>query len=412
MNDMEKEIQNNLEEASSEKVVESPLNESKKRILIQRKTKLLWSFTLLIAIFGLAWFLLWLSYLQFHMDTDDAYANGNIVNVNAAIPGSVIAFYADNTDFVERGQLLVELDPIYYQVEYDKALASLAAQAIQLKQYSDDAKTAQANLDIKGSYLAKAQYNYNNRSQLVDSQAISQEDFTHSKDDLTIAEGEYKKAEFQLKAAQDILGSAPLEHHPLIEEKKAAVKEAYYNLKHTSLYAPITGHVAKRAVNVGQSVTRTSELLAIIPSDYVWVDANFKETELTHMRVGQPASVHFDMYGSQVKYEGKVLGIASGSGSIFSLIPPQNATGNWIKIVQRLPVRISLDPEVLKKYPVRLGLSAKVTVDTTDRNLPMLTTIPPSKPVASTNVYDIDFSEVNEQIEQIVQSNLAPERKE
>jgi membrane fusion protein (multidrug efflux system) len=146
--------------------------------------------------------------------------------------------------------------------------------------------------------------------------------------------------------------------------------------------------------------------MAIIPIDYVWVDANFKETQLKYMRVGQPATVTFDMYGSDVVYKGKVLGIGMGSGSVFSIIPPQNATGNWIKIVQRLPVRISLDPKVVKDFPVRLGISASVYVDITDRKLPMLSQETVKKVVASTPVFDIDMENVDKVIKQTIRENL------
>lgn len=374
----------------------------------KRKQGMLWGFTLLLFILAGAWLSLWIFYLQYYESTDDAYASGSMVNLNASITGSVTAFYADDTDLVIEGQLLVELDPTYYQVAYDKAFADLATQVLQLRQLVDEKLVNQANVAIKRTQLSKARFDYENRSQLAQSKAISNEDFIHARDDLTVAENELKKAESQLKASEDILGTTPIKNHPLLDNKKALVREAYYNLQHTKIYAPITGYVAKRAVNVGQSVARTTELMAIIPTDYVWVDANFKETQLKYMRIGQPASVWFDLYGSAVKYQGKVLGIASGSGSIFSLIPPQNATGNWIKIVQRLPVRISLDPEVVKQYPVRLGISAEVDVDITEQDLPMLTQIPPVKAVSTTSVYDIHIDEVNQLIDDVIQMHLAP----
>lgn len=371
-----------------------------------KRAKMLWLLTAVLGAIGLGWFLLWFFYFQYFRETEDAYANGSTINISPVVSGSVMAFYADDTDLVLEGQRLVELDPTFYQIAYEKSLAVLAAQVLQLKQLSDDALAAQANAEIKKVLLSKSRFDYENRSLLVDSKAVSKEDFIHSRDDLSIAEDELKKAEYQLKVAQDILGNTPIDQHPLLEEKKAAVREAYYNLKHCTIFAPTTGYVAKRAVNVGQSVQRTSNLMAIIPVNYVWVDANFKETELTYMRVGQPATVWFDIYGSGIKFQGKVLGIGLGSGSVFSIIPPQNATGNWIKIVQRIPVRISLDSEMVKQYPVRLGISAEVTVDITDQNLPFLTQVPPSKPVATTNIYDIHLEEVGLLIDQIVETNL------
>ena len=332
----------------------------------------LWWFTLGIIVVGLAWFLLWFFYLQYYESTDDAYANGNMININAAVPGSVVAFFADDTDLVMEGQLLVLLDRTDYQVQYDKELAALAATVLQVRQLYDTVKVNLANVDTKRIALARTKYDHDNRQQLVGTRAISDEDYTHSKDDLSTALFTLQQAEYQLQVALAAVGNTPPEKHPMIDQQQGSVRNAFYNLTHCAIHAPATGYVAQRSVDVGEWVTTTRALMAVIPKDYVWVDANFKETQLTYMRIGQPTTVWFDMYGSKVKYTGKVLGIASGSGSVFSLIPPQNATGNWIKIVQRLPVRISLDPETLKDYPMRLGISANVDVDISDYSGPKL----------------------------------------
>jgi membrane fusion protein, multidrug efflux system len=375
----------------------------------QKRNRLLWWFSIFLIIAALIWVILYLLYFQFHETTDDAYANGNMISINSSISGSVVAFYADDTDLVVEGQLLVELDKTDYLVKYEQTLASLASAVLQVRQIYDNVTASRANLESKAVTLSRARYDYDNRAQLVGSEAVSKEDYTHSKDDLTTAKTAYKQAQAQLDAALAAAGNTPLIQHPTIEQAKAAVREAYYNLKHCFIFAPSTGYVAQRTVNVGQWVTPETPMMAIIPTDYVWVDANFKETQLTYMRIGQPATVWFDIYGSRVKYDGKVLGIASGSGSVFSLIPPQNATGNWIKIVQRLPVRISLNAEQLKKFPARLGISAEVDVDITNQDLPMLAQIPPTHPVASTTVYDIHLEDVNKIINEIIQTNLKKE---
>lgn len=369
-----------------------------------RSHTLFW-LTSVILLSGIAWLLLWFFYLQYYEYTDDAYVNGNMVNVTPAISGSPIAFYADSTDLVLEGQLLVALDPTQYQIIYDKELAALAATVLQVRQLYDNVAAAKATVENQKVQRDRARYDYDNRSRLVDSKAISNEDFIHSRDSLTTAELSLKLAEEQLKVAIDAAGNTSIEKHPLIEKQKSIVRQAYYNLKHTSVYAATTGYVAQRNVEVGQWVTPETLMMAIIPIDYMWVDANFKETQLTYMRVGQPATVTFDIYGDE-EFTGKVLGIASGTGSVFSLIPPQNATGNWIKIVQRLPVRISVDSEKMKKFPLRLGLSAEVNVDLTDQNLPMLVQNPPTKPVATTRVFDLDLKDVNASMDEIVQANL------
>lgn len=370
------------------------------------RSRVLWWSTSILIILGLVWLCLWFFYFRFYESTDDAYANGNMISLNSAVSGSVVAFFADDTDLVIEGQLLVQLDRTEYEIKYEKALAALASTVLQVRQLYDNVSVNQANVNSRFVTFSKASYDFENRSQLIDSKAISNEDFIHSKDDLTIAELQFKQAEYQLQEAQSAAGNTPIEKHPSIEQKKASVREAFYNLQHCSIYSPYTGFVAQRAVEVGQWVNPNTSLLAIIPKNYVWVDANFKETQLTYMRIGQPATVWFDLYGSGVKFEGKVLGIASGTGSIFSLIPPQNATGNWIKIVQRLPVRISLDAETLKNYPTRLGISANVDVNITNQDLPKLAQTPPTKHIAVTSVFDLNFDEVEKVIAEVILANM------
>lgn len=371
-----------------------------------RSHKLIW-LTLALLFIGGAWLLYWLFYLQYYEYTDDAYANGNMVNVNSAVSGTATAFFADDTELVTEGMLLVQLDPTEYQANFERELASLASVTLQVSQLYDKVHVNRANVESKRIAYEKARYDYENRLPLVDSKAISNEDFIHSRDDLKTTEATLNQAKYELQVSLDAIGNSLPEKHPLIEEQKAKVRIAYYQLKHTSIYAPTTGYIAQRNVETGQWITPGTNLMAIIPTDYVWVDANYKETQLTYMRVGQPATVWLDIYGSGVSYQGKVLGIASGTGSIFSIIPPQNATGNWIKIVQRLPVRISLDPETVKKYPTRLGLSAEVNVDITNQDLPMLATSPPpAKAISKTQIFDLDFSELNQKLDRIVEENL------
>ncbi len=368
------------------------------------RNKVLWIVTTLLVLFGVAWFLFWLLYLRFHAFTDDAYANGSMIKLNSAIPGSVVAFYADDTDLVRGGQLLVQLDSTRYQVAYDEALASLAATVLDVRKLYDKVLSNQAAVEAKRAAVATSSYDYQNRRLLVGSRAISDEDFVHAKDALVIAENELAQALAELQVSLDAAGNTPIVEHPLIEVERGRVRTAYYNLKHCSIYAPATGYVAQRFVDIGEWVTPSTAMMAIIPLDYVWVDANYKETQLTSMRIGQTATVTFDLYGSDVVYQGTVLGIAFGSGSVFSLIPPQNATGNWIKIVQRLPVRISLDPETVKKYPIRLGISANVDVHLSNLDLPMIAQIPSTQAVGTTNVFDIDMEAVEKVIDEIIQS--------
>lgn len=369
----------------------------------KKRNRLLILFTLFLLVIGTLLALIYFFYWQYYESTDDAYGSGSLVQINSVIDGSVVAFYADDTDLVKEGQLLVQLDPTFYQAAYDRALAALSAEVLNIKQLRASVLVNEADVAVKKIALSKAEYDFNNRSALVGSRAISNEDYTHSQDALNTAKNDLKRSEAQLKYSTDALGQTPIEEHPRIVERKNAVREAYYNLKHTAIYAPATGFIAQRTVNAGQTVGKGRSLMSVIPKDYVWVDANFKETQLKYMRIGQPAEVWFDLYGSGVKYEGKVLGIASGSGSVFSLIPPQNATGNWIKIVQRLPVRIALDKQTLEKYPIRLGISANVDVNIANQDLPMLAEVPSSKMVTGTRIFDIDMAKVDRVIQEIME---------
>jgi membrane fusion protein (multidrug efflux system) len=395
-----------MTEKSDEMLKKEPLNPLPVKP-VKKNHRALWALTAFFILAGLIWFLLWFFHFRFYQSTDDSYVNGNMVGVTSVISGSPIAFYADDTDLVKEGQLLVALDRTSYQVEYDRQLAALGATVLDVRQLFDSVKVNEANVKNKLTIFNKAKYDFDNRSQLVQSKAVSQEDFTHSKDTMDSAELDLKQAQYQYQVALDAAGNTTIEKHPLIEKQKASVVLAFYNLLHCNIYAPTTGYVAQRSVEVGQWVSPNTSTMSIIPIDYMWVDANFKETQLTDMRIGQPATVTIDMYGSGVVFKGKVLGIASGSGSVFSIIPPQNATGNWIKIVQRLAVRISMDPETMKKYPLRLGISADVQVDITNTDLPKLAQVPPTKPVATTSVFYLDMQEVEKRMEEIIQKNLA-----
>lgn len=366
---------------------------------------ILW-ITLIILTVGIICALLWFLYFQFHESTDDAYVNGNMVNVTTVISGTPIAFFADDTDLVMEGQLLVQLDPTPFRITYDKEISQLAATVLYVKQLYDKVKESRIQVANKLILAKRALYDYKNRHALVDSKAVSDEEFIHAKEIFISAKLSWQQAKTQLQIALDAAGNTALDKHPQIEAQKAVVRQAYYNLQHCAIYAPTTGYVAQRSVEVGQWVTATTFMMAIIPTDYIWIDANFKETQLTYMRIGQPAELSIDLYGSSLKFQGKVLGIALGTGSVFSIIPPQNATGNWIKIVQRLPVRIAIDPQQLKRHPLRLGLSAYVNVDISDTTGPMLAQMPAHKAVATTKVFDLDLGPIEEVMQKKIEETL------
>ncbi len=274
----------------------------------QKRSRALWWFTLFLVVAGISWGCLWFFYFRFHEWTDDAYANGNLIFINPVIPGAVVAFFADDTDLVVEGKLLVLLDDTYYRVVYERELATLASVVLQVRQLYDAIKVNLAVIKSRQAAVSRLKVEYEDRLNLHlhNPKAVASEDYIRAMEDYKGSQFDLNQAEHQLEVAIAAAGNTVIEKHPLIEQQKQAVRAAFYNLEHCSIFAPATGYVAQRTVDVGNWVTPTTNLMAIIPKDYVWVDANFKETQLAYMRIGQPATVYFDLYGSKAKYEGQV----------------------------------------------------------------------------------------------------------
>lgn len=371
-----------------------------KRNRVIRYILLFFAFLAIIA------FILWWEIFRNHESTDDAYVGGNMVIVNSRVEGSVNAFYADDTDFVEQGRLLVELDPTDYLLNFEQSKVALELAARQVRTLFEEVKQRESDVKLKQAVKSRSLTDFNNRAALVGSEAVSREDYTHSSVDLNVAEASLQLSMHELEGAKAKLGSGPLPNHPLIEKAKNDVRDAYLSLTRCNIYAPVSGFIAKRSVQAGQSLRPATPLLAIIPLEDVWVDANFKETQLEDIRIGQPVELTADMYGRDVYFHGSVVGFLPGSGSVFSLLPPQNASGNWIKIVQRVPVRISLDREQVKKYPLFLGLSVYVKVTTEDTSGPVLAEQRPLQKIMQTDVFDVPFDSLEPMMQAIVESNL------
>lgn len=358
------------------------------------------------ALCALTAFLIWYEVFRGHETTDDAYIGGNMVYLTSRQEGTVIAFLADDTDLVEKGQLLASLDPTDNLVLFEQRKAALQLAARQVSQMDQAVRQGEADLLIKKAMLGRAWVDYNNRVGLVESEAIPREDFEHARAALKEAKAAVELSRHQLASAKAALGTTPLAEHPTIAKAKADAVEAYLSLTRCSIFAPARGYVAKRTVQVGQSIKSTTPLLAIIPLDAVWVDANYKETQLSGIRIGQKVDVTADIYGSDVLYHGTVVGIQGGSGSVFSLLPPQNASGNWIKIVQRVPVRISLDPEEVRKNPLFLGLSVYTKIYIDETTGPMIAEAPRKEVVMSTDIYDTPIDKVAAMFDELVAANL------
>ncbi|KAF3363142.1 Multidrug export protein EmrA [Chlamydiales bacterium STE3] len=383
----------------------SPVSDSNGNGKKRRRIILQLSFLLLVSIlitFTYYWF-----FVRMYETTDDAYVGGFAINLSPQVDGTVKGFYVNDAEFVNAGELLVELDPTDWQIAFEESLAQLALAARQVGSYVEEVGQLQASLALEDAHLQKARRDFDNRVGLVDSQAVSKEDFEHSQADLRVAESSVNLVYHQLQAAILKLGSTVPDKHPTLEAARQKVKENYINLKRCRILAPESGYIAKRSVEVGEWVRRGVPMLSIIPLNALWVDANFKETQIGGLRVGQDVEITTDIYRSQKIYKGKIAGIVAGTGSIFSLLPPQNATGNWIKIVQRVPVRIFLDPEDIKKFPLVLGLSAYVKVNLYDSSGPFLSQRNAKKTFVTTDIYSIEMAAIEQTIERIVRDNLS-----
>ena len=311
---------------------------------------------------------------RFYESTDDAYVNGDVVQVTSEVPGTVLALNVDDTQTVAAGQSLLELDPADAKVAEASAEADLARAVRQVRGLFAQGQELRAQIENREQARRTADEDLERRGGLLADGAISGEELSHARDAVTTSRANVAAAREQLSQTISQIDGTTIADHPQVLAAAAAVRNAALALHRTDLISPVSGVVAKRSVQVGQRVAAGTPLLAVVPLDDVWVDANFKEVQLERMRAGQPVTVSTDLYGHQVVYHGHLVGIAAGSGNAFALLPAQNASGNWIKIVQRVPVRILLDPQELKSHPLRVGLSTTVRVDLHDASGPLMTT--------------------------------------
>ncbi|HEX4045427.1 MAG TPA: efflux RND transporter periplasmic adaptor subunit [Gammaproteobacteria bacterium] len=354
---------------------------------------------------GLLYLLYWIFIARFYETTDDAYVDGNTVQVMSQINGHVTAILAEETDLVVKGEPIIQLEKADAEIALKNAEAQLALTARQVAALYKDVAEWQANVQTQQDNLDKTQADFTRRQQLVVNRTISIEDLQHAKIAFQSAQSSLLSAQNQLAANQALVGHIDLYHHPKIQEAAAKLRDAYLTWQRTTIYAPETGYIAKRSIQVGEHVTPNMVLMVIVPLNQVWVEANFKESQLQHIRIGQTVDIIADAYGSGLVYHGKVIGLSPGTGSAFDLLPPQNATGNWIKIVQRLPVRIGLDAAQLKKYPLRIGLSVTATVYTRQRQGAVLAQAPKQNIIYQTKDYSVDLQHANQLIDLILRAN-------
>lgn len=372
------------------------------------RKKVFYSLLALFLLIPLAVFFYWFFYSRFYETTDDAYVNGNQIVVNPQISGTVIKIGADNSFFVEKGHLLVTIDPADYDIELNQAQEKLALACREVVDLFENVKEKNADLLAKKATLLNASQDFERRKALLPAGAISLEDYQKATANLAESSALYELSQAQLEAAMAQVAGTTVLTHPKVVNAIEALKNAYLQRQRCSIMAPASGIIAQRNAQIGGWVSPSSNLMTIIPISQMWVDANFRERQLKKMKIGQKVQLESDIYGGSVEYMGKIAGIGGGTGSVFSLLPPQNATGNWVKIVQRVPVRIELDPEQLKKYPLRLGLSMTATVNLKDQEG---ATIP--KPLSDETIYQTDIYELQDMgvmplIQAILKKNIPP----
>ncbi|HSH98185.1 MAG: HlyD family efflux transporter periplasmic adaptor subunit [Methylophilaceae bacterium] len=384
------------------------------------KRKLMLIVVAIIALIAMTiWGVYWYLVASHYQSTDDAYVAGNVIQITPQVNGTVVEINADDTDYVTAGKVLVRLDPNDAEVALKQSEAELAQAVRQARTLYANNAIVSASLNERKADLArtktevdKAREDLQRRQAVVSTGAVSKEEVEHAQTTLNNALSAMSSAQSGLIGAQEQLTSShaqtegtTVETHPNVEAAAAHVREAYLTRERCDITAPAAGQLAKRSVQIGQHIQTGSPLMAIIPLDQLWVDANFKESQLKGMRIGQPVEVYADVYGSKIEYTGHITGLGAGTGAAFSLLPAQNATGNWIKIVQRIPVRIELDKDQLKTHPLRIGLSIDAKVDTSDSSGKLLADVSRTSPVSTTAQMNAQVAAADSLVKDIISKN-------
>jgi membrane fusion protein (multidrug efflux system) len=381
---------------SPEPATDSAATPNQKR----RRGLLLLAVVVLLA--GAAWFVWWYLHARWYVSTEDAYAGATVVQVTSEVAGTVRTIHPRETEWVKAGQPLIELDPADARIAMDAALADLGATVRQVRGSYPQTGRLQAQIAVRETDLARARDDYRRRQSIAAGGAVSTEELAHAREVVAGAEAALRSAREDLNVALAQTGGIEASRHPQVMRAIARVREAALALERTRITAPVNGVVARKGVQLGQRVNAGTPLLAIVEIDDAWVDANFKEVQLQRMRIGQPVELRSDLYGDDVVYHGHIKGFSPGTGAAFALLPAQNASGNWIKIVQRVPVRIVLDPQELAEHPLRVGLSMHAEVDLHDQGGTVVAE--PSSAVAATMA---DRPERDEQTEAMIARVIA-----
>lgn len=385
-----------------------------------KRRKALTAVAAAVAVAGIAYGAYYALVLSHYEHTDNAYVQANVVQLTPQVGGTVLAIGADDTDFVKAGQVLVKLDPADAQVALEQAEAQLAQTVREVRTLFANNATFKAQIALREADLARAQSevaraqdDVSRRAPLLATGAVGKEEYEHASAQLTAARAAVAAARSavlaareQLTSNQSLTDNTSVEQHPNVMRAAARVREAYLAVKRSEMPSPVDGYVARRSVQLGQRVQAGAPLMSVIALNQVWVDANFKESQLKNLRIGQPVTLVADMYGDKVTYHGKVDGLGAGTGAAFALLPAQNATGNWIKVVQRLPVRVALDPKELAAHPLRVGLSMEARVDVADTSGKALADVPRTGTVAQAASVPSAQSGADDEVRRIIAANL------
>ncbi len=371
-----------------------------------RRRKILILIGLAFIAIAMVWGVFWILVLSERERTDDAYVNGNKVVISSQVAGTVVAVLTDDTQRVEAGQVLVRLDPVDAQTALARTASALGQAVRQVRQQRDTAAQYDSLIATRRVELARAEADLAKRQPLLGDGAIAPEEVRHARESVELARAALIQAQRQATAARAPIEGTSVQENPAVTLAKAAYRDAWIVAQRNAVVAPVDGYVAERSVQLGQHAQAGQALMTVIPLGSLWVDANFKEVQLRNLRIGQPAEVRSDLYGGSFIYHGHINGMSAGTGAAFALLPAQNASGNWIKVVQRVPVRIQIDAADLARSPLRIGLSATVTVDTTHREGRVLAAQAAERPVGVTEVYTRDLDRANAEADAIVRRNL------
>lgn len=365
-------------------------------------------FTIFLCLLLICIFLYWLIVWSNQVYTNDAYVQGNQVYIKSLRPGFVTGIYTDDSFLVKKGQLIVSLNETDVSITLEKAKKKLAKTVRDVCQAFHDVFILSAEIEVKKSELLKAQQNLKHRQDVIGVKGISLEDYQHAQDDLKAAAASLKSTKNHYQKMLALVQGTSIADHPWVQAAAQEVRNAWVQLYRCKIYAPVDGLVAQRTIQVGMWVSPQEPLMSIIPLDQIWVNANYKETQIKKMRIGQKVQFTSDLYGSDVVFHGHIVGLPGAAGNAFSLLPPENLSGNWIKIVQRLPVRIALLQDELKKYPLRIGLSLEVTTDLSDQNGLLVPVSNSNSPQYVTDIFNKEENGDGKLIAEIIQANLDP----